>query len=167
MTLKHRFLFFFLLCCAFLRAQNTIAYSEEQGSPAASLEDVQWIAGHWQGEALGGITEEIWTPALGGSMMCAFKLVVDGKVKFYELVSLSEEEGTLIIRLKHFGPALHGWEEKDEAEVFRLVKISPEKVWFDNFTFEKVNENEMNIYVVFEGKGEKKEVQFNYRRVHQ
>ena len=69
---------------------NILKLDEGFASPEASIEDVKWIAGHWKGEALGGIVEEVWTEPLGGSMMCAFKLVVDDKVKFYELVTLYE-----------------------------------------------------------------------------
>ena len=44
---------------------NTLQYNENEGSPEATLKDVAWIAGHWKGEAFGGITEEIWSPPLG------------------------------------------------------------------------------------------------------
>ncbi len=53
-------------------------------SPQATLQDIAWISGYWKGEAFGGITEEMWSNPLGNSMMFAFKLVVDDKVKFYE-----------------------------------------------------------------------------------
>lgn len=41
---------------------NTLQMMENQKSPTASLADAEWIAGHWRGEAFGGITEEIWSP---------------------------------------------------------------------------------------------------------
>lgn len=144
---------------------NTLSYDEAQSSPTATIQDVSWIAGHWKGEALGGITEEMWSPPLGGSMMCTFKLVVDDLVKFYEIVTLSEVNNTLILKLKHFHSDLKGWEEKDETLDFKLVKVTPNKVYFDGFTFEKVSENEINVYVVFENHGESKEMKFNYHRV--
>ena len=103
----------------FLFAQNanhnTLPFDSLTGSPAATLEEVSWIAGHWSGEAFGGITEEVWTPPLGGSMMCAFKLVVDGKIKFYELCTISEENKSLLLKIKHFDSDLKGWEDKNES----------------------------------------------------
>ena len=60
-------------------------------SPKGSINEVAWIAGHWQGKAFGGIVEETWSPPLGGSMMCVFKLVVESEVRFYEIVTISEE----------------------------------------------------------------------------
>jgi hypothetical protein len=97
-------------------------------------------------------------------MMCVFKLTVDGRVKFYEIVTISEENNTLILRLKHFDKSLKGWEDKDKAIEFKLVKITGNKVFFDEFTFERVDENEMNIYVVIENKGKKTETKFSYKR---
>ena len=144
---------------------NTMVYDSDKGSPPATLTDVSWVQGHWRGEAFGGITEEVWTPPLGNSMMCAFKLVVEGEVRFYEMVALSEENGTLMLRLKHFHGNLKGWEEKDETVDFPLVKVTPGKVYFDGFTFERVSENDLNIYVVIENKGTKEEMKFAYARV--
>jgi hypothetical protein len=144
---------------------HTLELSEAQSSPVASISDVHWIQGHWTGEALGGQAEEIWSPPLGESMMGSFKLVQDGKVKFYEIITISEIEQTLIMRLKHFDPQLKGWEEKDETVDFKLVKLSPGKVFFDGLTFERISENEMNVYVRFESDEQDSEGKFNYHRV--
>ena len=146
------------------QALNTLKFDETKGSPTATLHDIAWVAGHWRGEAFGGITEELWSPPIGGSMMCAFKLVKDDQVSFYEIVSISEEDNTLILRLKHFNQDLTGWEEKNETVDFRLVEVTKNKVYFDGFTFEYISENEMNIYVVVDDSG-KEEVKFNYKRV--
>ncbi len=144
---------------------NTLSIADSLTSPKADLTSIGWIEGHWRGEAFGGITEETWTSALGGSMMCSFKLVVDGKVKFYELATISEENNTLILRLKHFHSNLKGWEEKDKTIDFRLVKVTDNKIYFDEFTFERVDKNKINIYVVIESKGKREEVKFSYKKV--
>ncbi|MCB0654971.1 MAG: hypothetical protein KDC57_02480 [Saprospiraceae bacterium] len=144
--------------------QNTLTFVDSADSPVADLQYVSWIAGHWRGEAFGGITEEIWSPPLGGSMMCAFKLVVNGEVSFYEICTITEEKNSLILRLKHFDGHLIGWEEKAETIEFKLVKVTPDKVYFDDFTFERISDHEMNIYVVIESQGKKEEVKFNYQQ---
>jgi len=143
---------------------NTMFSDSTKESPNASLADVSWIQGSWHGEAFGGVVEEIWSPPLGNSMMCVFKLVVNNKVKFYEIVTISEEYNTLILRLKHFNADLTGWEEKDETVDFHLVKVTENKVFFDGFTFERISENEINLYVVISHNEEKEEVKFNYRK---
>ena len=145
--------------------QNTIPYQDDNPSPKASLSDISWIAGHWKGEAFGGTTEEIWSPPLGDSMMFVFKLVVEGKVAFYEIGHIRQEGETLILRLKHFNDNLTGWEEKDETVDFRLVKLEGNRVYFDDFTFERINDSEINLYVVIEQEnGSKEEVRFNYKK---
>jgi hypothetical protein len=146
---------------------NTLRIDSVKTSPPATLQDIDWIQGHWQGEAFGGIVEEVWTPPLGGSMMCAFKLVVNDEVRFYEIVTISEEKETLILRLKHFHKDLKGWEEKNETVDFPLVKVTSGKVFFDGFTFEKISDNEMNIYVIIGEEGKEREAKFNYKRVLQ
>lgn len=147
--------------------QNIMHYDSATGSPEADLGVVAWIAGHWQGKALGGVTEEIWSPPLGGSMMASFRLVVDDQVKFYELETILEEEGTLVLKLKHFSSNLHGWEEKDETVDFKLVKVTDNKVYFDGMTFENVSSEEMNVYVLIGGDGAEQETKFSYRKVKQ
>ena len=146
------------------QAGQTLELPKGRTSPEATLYDVQWIQGHWTGEALGGQVEEIWSPPLGESMMGSFKLVQDDKVKFYEIITISEMEQTLIMRLKHFDSELKGWEEKEETVDFKLVKLTPGKVFFDGLTFEKISENEMNVYVRFESDGQQSEGKFKYHR---
>lgn len=150
-----------------LIAQNqTLTYDTTIGSPPATLKDVAWMEGHWRGEALGGIVEEIWSPPLGNSMMCVFKMVQDDEVQFYEICTITEREGTLILQLKHFHGNLHAWEEKDETVDFPLVKVTPGKVYFDGFTVERISEDEINIYVVIgHSDGKSEEVRFVYKRV--
>lgn len=158
------FCFVFFESKAQSKIENTIKFKEGNTSPKASINDVYWIEGYWYGEAFGGLTQEIWSAPLGKSMMGSFKLVVNNEVNFYELETISEENETLILRIKHFDKNLNGWEEKNESIEFKLVDISPNKVFFDGLTFEKVSENEMNVYVIVNHKGIESEELFNYKR---
>jgi len=146
-------------------AQNTISLPENATSPNADLNEIAWMEGHWKGEAFGGITEEIWSPPLGGSMMFVFKLVDKNQVVFYEIGHIRQVDETLVFELKHFHGDLKGWEEKDEVQSFKLVKVDENRVFFDGFTFEKISANEINIYVVIEHDDKTtEEVKFNYKR---
>lgn len=137
-----------------------------QSSPRASISEVAWIAGHWHGKAFGGITEEIWSPPIGNAMMCVFRLVNDDITSFYEIETITEENETLILRLKHFHADLKGWEQKDVTVDFPLVKLEPHRAYFDGLTFEKISEDEMNVYVVMEDDdGSQNEMKFPYRLV--
>lgn len=156
-----------LLCFNVFGAEkfpNLLFLKDKQESPVANLDAVKWLSGHWRGQAFGGLIEEVWSPALGGSMMGAFKLVVDNNVQFYEIETISEENQTLIFRLKHFNKDLKGWEEKDQTKDFKLVKVTENKVYFNGLTLEKVSENEINIYVAIEDAGITKEEKFTYTR---
>ncbi len=158
-------LILFLIVFSNCKAQeNTLQLTENSTSPEANLEDVSWIQGHWKGEAFGGITEEIWSPPLGDSMMFSFKLVADDKVVFYELGGIRQVGNSLIFQLKHFGNDFKGWEEKDETIDAKLVKIDGNRVYFEGFTFEKVSGDEIAIYVLIEEKDKTEEVKFNYYR---
>ena len=74
-------LFFSVLCTA----QNTLQLGENEKSPSANLADASFMTGHWIGQDFGGTTEEIWTAGNGDSMLFTFRLVIDGKVNFYEI----------------------------------------------------------------------------------
>lgn len=156
-------LLFFI--CVGSHAQNTVSRSENSTSPQAKLSEISWMEGHWKGEAFEGITEEIWSPPLGGSMMFSFKLVVDGEIGFYEFGHIRQLEESLVFELKHFHGDVKGWEEKDEVQTFKLVKTDGNRMYFDGFTFEKISDSEINIYALIKHEdGTAEEVKFNYIR---
>jgi len=153
------------LCTVFVHGQNTLHLTNDQQSPKADLSDVSWIAGHWKGDAFGGIAEEIWSEPLGESMMFVFRLVNDGKVSFYESGHIKQMGSTIIMQLKHFDGSLKGWETKDETVDFKLVKVEKDKVFFEGLTMEKISDTQMNVHVLIEDKGKKEEILFAYEKV--
>lgn len=155
-------IFLLLLITSFGYTQNTLHYNDEKGSEKATLKDIEWLEGNWTGDAFGGIFQENWNKPLGGSMLFNFKLVVDGKVAFYEIGHITEKDKTLLYQIKHFDADLKGWEEKDKSEDFRFIKKENNRMYFDNFTFEKVSDNEVNLYAYFEDS--KEEVVFNFKK---
>lgn len=166
-----RHLLFFLITVfpIFLSAQSfehTKSYDDRLGSPNALLEDVAWIAGHWRGEAMGAMTEEIWSPPLGGSMMGSFKLAGPDSVVFYELMHIQQQGQTLLLQIRHFSGNLFAWEEMEETVDFKLVEITENEVIFDGLTFEKVSDEEMIVYVRIGKEGEEAEVGFVYHSYH-
>jgi len=154
-----------ILTCIALLFSSSLLISQTEQIIEPKLENLTWIAGNWKGEAFGGITEENWSEPSGGSMMASFKLIDNGKVAFYELEIIREIENTLILQLKHFHNDLKGWETKDETIDFPLIKITPDKVIFKGMTFEKISENEMNVYVdIKQEDGTVENVKFNYTK---
>ena len=156
---------FFLLISSLCVGQNTLSLSENEKSPKANLTDAGFMEGHWIGEDFGGTTEEIWTAGNGNSMLFTFRLVIDGKVNFYEIGHIIEHDESLLLQLKHFGGDLKGWEEKDETEDFKLVKKEKNKLFFDGLTYERKSDEELTAYVLVENEyGTTKEIQFNFKR---
>lgn len=130
---------------------NTLTLSKGDASPKATLSDVSWLIGHWTGTGLGGVSEEVWAGPAGGAMMGMYRLVVNGKVSFYELMNLVEENGSLVLRLKHFNADFTAWEDKDRFVSFPLVKLGKNEAWFSGLTFRRVGENQLLIFLSMRG----------------
>ena len=117
-------------------AQETRVGEEGFESPAATLDQVDWLVGQWSGEGIGGAPAmESWLPPTGNTMVGTFVQTTDeGDIRFTEHLYLMEEEGTLVLRLKHFNADLTGWEEKDGMLTFRLLAIEPCAAFFHALT---------------------------------
>lgn len=126
--------------------------------PAAALEDLEWIAGHWGGEAMGGQIDEVWLAPAGRSMTGAFRLVRNDLAIMYELLLLEQDEdGEIHYRFKHVG---RGWEPVEETRLeFRLTQLEGRRATFRNtapeppedgllwFTYESPVEDELRVTI--------------------
>src|SRR5262245_23782287 len=83
-------------------SEHTWKLSAGEKSPPATLADMRWLAGHWEGEAFGGRNEELWAEPAGANMAGMYRLVKGDKTIFYELMTVVEDGGSLLFRLKHF-----------------------------------------------------------------
>jgi hypothetical protein len=133
-------------------------------SPPAKIADIGWLQGHWIGKALGGDTEEMWMPPQHGVMVGMYRLIKDGKPVFYELLTFSEEGGSLVLNLKHFEPNLTSWEEKAESRKFALVATAPGVLYFEGMTFIRKDNDNITTYVAIDHNGKVSEERFDYRR---
>jgi len=129
--------------------------------PQATITDVSWISGHWRGEGLGGVCEEIWSPPLANSMMGMFRFVKDGKLVLYEFETIVEESNSLNLKLKHFNQDFIGWEEKDVSVNFPLISYTAKEAVFDGLRFRKIDDDSLKIFVVIQGKEE----EFRFKRI--
>lgn len=75
--------------------ENTFNRGKDGKVGKANIDLLKPIAGHWKGEAMGGIIEEIWSPPQHGEMLGMLRLIIDGKPSFYELMTISEKDGGL------------------------------------------------------------------------
>lgn len=131
----------------------------------ATLKDVQWLVGRWTGTGTGGTSEEVWAEAAGGAMMGMYRLVSNGKVALYELMNLVEENGTLVLKVKHFNGDMTAWEEKERFVSFPLVKLTPTEASFAGLTFRRVGSDRMHIFLAMRtGNGPVREEKFTMQR---
>lgn len=98
--------------------------------------------------------------------MGMYRLVVNGTISFYELMNLSEEDGSVILKLKHFNKDLTGWEEKDRFVSFRLVKMGPQAAYFSGLTFQRIADDRLEIFLAIRDRdGRVREEAFQMQRV--
>jgi hypothetical protein len=110
---------------ALLLLGSGVAAAQDAPRPVANatIADVAWIAGDWQGEAgPGTLSQEVWAAPAGDCMMGMWRLVIDGRVKLFESLSIVVENGGPVLRLRHFGRDGVGWEEKDKPLTLSLVE---------------------------------------------
>jgi hypothetical protein len=145
---------------------QTMRLKEGAERPKAKVADLAWLEGRWVGKGLGGTVEEVWTPPLGDSMMGMFRLVKDGKVVFSEHCFITEVDGSILLKLKHFDRELKGWEDKDASVKFPLAKLEPNTAYFDGATFRRSGDDTLQVFVAIRNKktGEVREEEFRYQR---
>lgn len=136
-------------------------------SPRASISDLKWLEGTWEGKGIAGADAvEVYSTAKGGQMVGHFRqLNPDGTIFFYELMTITEKDGTLHYRLKHFNADLTGWEEKEVVRDFPLVAVDKDTWYFDDLTLKRDGENGMIAGVRVQKKdGATMELSFHYIR---
>lgn len=132
--------------------ENTVKLADGQTSAKATIADISWLAGAWSGTGLGGVSEEVWSKPNNGVMVGTYRLIINNKPIFYEMMWMMEVEGSIILRLKHFSPELVGWEEKDKTVDFKFVDRVGDRMRFSGLTFEKVGDKKLNIYLALRQK---------------
>ena len=114
---------------ATVAAATTLALATPDRPPAASLDELAWIAGHWGGEAFGGQVEEAWFMPAGRSMSGSFRLIQDDLAVMYELLLLEQDDdGEIYYRFKHVSRGWEPWE--DERLEYRLTELEGRKATF-------------------------------------
>ena len=104
----------------------------------ASLKNLAWLAGCWEGRQGQATIEEIWSRPAGGSMLGLGRTVKAGKTTAYEFMQFREENGSLV-----FLPQPGGGERTS----FPLKDSFGEKLTFEN------KEHDFPQRVIYERKG--------------
>jgi hypothetical protein len=154
-----------LLLLLLSTTEHTVRLAPGATPEPARIEDMAWLAGRWTGDGLGGTTEEVWSPPMGGVMVGTFRLLREDKVVFYEFLTLSVTDRGLAMRLKHFNPDMSGWEEKEKFVEFRYVGTKGDLVQFEGLTFRRDSKDALTIFLALKGKdGTVREERFRMKR---
>ena len=151
-----------------LAAQETRIAPDDHLPPPATLEQLDWLVGQWTGSGIGGAPAmESWLPPSGATMVGTFVQETDeGGIRFTEHMYLMEEEGTLVLRLKHFNADLTGWEEKEGMLTFRLIAVEECAAYFHALTLRCDGEDGLLAAVRMRSKDEEiSELVFRFRRM--
>lgn len=172
MSIMHRVLVAALLVSTPGMAQETRVAASDTPPPPATIADAAWLAGQWTGPGISGAdAHESWLAASGDTMVGTFvQETPEGGIMFTEHMYLMEDQGSLVVRLKHFNPDLTGWEEKAGMVTFRLVAAEPCALYFNALTYRCIDpaagpEGGMLVAVRMRGDaGKVEELVFRFRR---
>lgn len=114
-----------VFCTVFLMAVPAAAQTTLPPRLEATVDQLAWVAGAWTGTLDGRTIEQHWSAPLAGSMVAMYRTVRDGRPTLYELLAMENQDGAVVLRIKHFapGPGLVGREAKDESVDHTLVKL--------------------------------------------
>ena len=137
----------------------------------ASVADLAWITGQWQGRKGADQLDEHWSAPGGGTMMGMFRWIKDGKILVYELLVIEDSATGPVLTFRHFGAGLIGWEEKDKPIRCPLAGGGPGEAPFaceggsTRLTFRRAGENGLTVLLERQKDGQARTDEFVYSRV--
>ena len=137
----------------------------------ATLADVAFMAGHWVGGDPGDLSEEVWSGPEGDSMVGMWRYVAKGRTRIYEILTLTAEGPSVVLRIRHFDPKLVAREEKDRAVELALVAKGPREAVFEGPEYDVKGtvrlpyrrDDDDSLAAVLEKEGSKQEFRFRRR----
>ena len=144
--------------------KNVMTLGDAQ-SPEATIDDVSWIQGYWTGAIFGDRFEEIWSPPVNGTMMGSFKHLDGENVNFYELMTLSAQNGQIVMKVKHFHAEFTAWEDKPDYVQFPLIGVTDDALHFHGMSFYRRTPDHLQAYLVMRSGDSVREIPLEYHRV--
>lgn len=111
--------------------------------PDASLDDLDWFVGLWEGEVFGGIVEHRVMAAHNGHMpgLVRIRAPETDAVSMYELSSFILNDGSLTYRNRHFGADLVAYQEPEDVVDRPLVAMEDGAAYFHGITFAQTGDD--------------------------
>ena len=122
------------------RGEQVVRASPGRTPPPARIDAGAWLEGDWVWTGGSGISETAWLGPLAGNMASVYRGMRDGRVTFFQIVTLVEAGQSLAVQLKQFDPDLRGWESKEKTVDFNLVRTEPGALYLDGMTYRRTPE---------------------------
>jgi Domain of unknown function (DUF6265) len=116
----------------------TLAASTALGSsPRSDVEALRWAAGEWQGDGPTGRVEAFWLPPGAGTLVGVLRRIREGRVLGFAIATVTERDGSLILRFKRFDASLAGRESQEPPTPRRLISVSDTEVAFEGIRLQR------------------------------
>lgn len=122
-------LFFLFLLLVFVSLFTNA--SGQTTAKTGTVNDMQFIVGHWKATQPDGRTVEgTWLAPDGENMLGMMRMMKDSKIAMYEILAYEQTETGLVSLVKHFKPGLLGQEEKDKQDRYIFLEAGKNKVYY-------------------------------------
>ena len=95
------------------------------------LDKLAFLKGTWSGKVGDDWVEETWSAPHGDSIIGMFRWQSGGKTTMWEMLSIKEEEGKAVLRLRHFDGKFDPWKnEMGPVEAMPASEVSAGRALF-------------------------------------
>ncbi|MES1167864.1 MAG: DUF6265 family protein [Oleiharenicola lentus] len=145
---------------------SVAADAADQPAPAAAIERLSWLPGHWRMEKAGRVVDEQWMAPSGGMMLGMARTVAKGRVLEYEFVLIREgPAGELSYVAQPSG---------QKEATFKCLSLTDTEIVFENkehdfpqrIGYRLLPDGALVAYIEGPGKdGATKRIEYPYKRV--
>lgn len=120
---------YLVLCLSLLIIQQP-AFAQSQ-SKKGSISDIRFIEGSWKAVAGDRSIDAVWSKPTGESMVGYVRVMKEDKVVLYELFAFEQTKNGLVALVRHFGPGLVSWEEKENPNHYDFLEAGNGQALFE------------------------------------
>ncbi|WP_373515096.1 DUF6265 family protein [Persicitalea sp.] len=96
-----------------------------------TLDDINFLEGHWLGTFNGGPIEASWSAPKGDNIVGYIRMMKDNKGTMYELFVFEQTDNGPVAMVKHFKPGMIGLEDKDKHDHYVFLSAKKNEALFE------------------------------------